>query len=181
MPNLINEAIRREYEEAFSEDLDTLFLQPVGMTVEDVNAFRGKLGEAKLRMHVLRGSLARSALKSNGLDGLDGVFAGPAALVVAESDGVDGVAITASRVVDAWKKATGNELPAVKGGVMEGRVLDEAQAAALAELPTKPELQSRLSGQIIGPAARLSAQFTAPATRIAGAIKSHIDKLEAEG
>jgi len=179
MPNLINEAIRSEYEKSFSEDLDTLFLQPVGMTVEDVNAFRGKLGEANLRMHLLRGSLALATLKGCGLEGLDSVFAGPAALIVAESDDVEGVAITASRVVEAWQKETGNELPAVKGGVMEGVVLDQAQASALAKLPTKVDLQSRISGQIIGPAARLSAQFTAPASRIAGAIKSHIEKLEA--
>jgi large subunit ribosomal protein L10 len=181
MPNLINVAIRREYEDALTGELDTLFLQPVGMSVEDVNAFRGKLGEANLRMHLLRGSLAQAVLKDNGFDGLDGVFAGPAALVVAESDDVEGVAITASRVVEAWLKDTGNELPAVKGGVMDGMVLNEAQAAALAKLPTKADLQSRISGQITGPAATLSAQFTAPASRIAGAIKSHIDKLEDEG
>ena len=179
MPNLINEAIRREYESSFTEDLDTLFLQPVGMTVEDVNAFRGKLGEANLRMHLLRGSLAQAALKGCGIDGLNSVFAGPTALITAETDDVEGVAITASRVVEAWLKDTGSELPLVKGGVMDGMVLDPAQASALAKLPTKADLQSRISGQIIGPAARLSAQFTAPASRIAGAIKSHIEKLEA--
>jgi large subunit ribosomal protein L10 len=181
MPNLINEAIRREYEEAFSGDLDTLFLQPVGMSVQDVNAFRGKLGEAQLRMSLLKGSLAQAAMTSNGLEGLDDLFAGPAALIFAESDDVEAVAIAASRVVEAWKKDTGNKLPVIKGGVMDGLVLDEAQAVALAKLPTKPELQSILSGQIIGPAAKLSSQFKAPAARIAGAIKSHIEKLEGEG
>lgn len=178
MPNLINEAIRQGYEDAFSEDLDTLFLQPVGMNVEDVNAFRGKLGDAQLKMCVVKGSLAQSAMESNGLSGLDDLFAGPAALVFADGDDVDAVAIAAARVVEAWKKETGNDLPGIKGGVMDGLVLDEAQARALAKLPTKVELQSILSGQITGPAANLSAQFTAPAARIAGAIRSHIEKLE---
>ena len=182
MPNLINQAIAAEYDATFTEEaLDTLFLQPVGMEVEDVNLFRAKLGEAKLRMRLVKSSLVRRTLEARGLSEFGDIFAGPAAVVVAEEEGVDGVAITAAKVVEAWRKETGNDLPAVKGGLMEGGVLDADAATGLAKLPGKPELMSRISGQIIGPAATVVGQIVAPARNIAGAVKSHIDKLEGEG
>ncbi|RKY22631.1 MAG: 50S ribosomal protein L10 [Planctomycetota bacterium] len=182
MPNLINREVSREYESVLIEDLDTLVLQPVGMTVEDVNAFRGKLSEAGLRMRLVKGSLARRIMESRGLSGLDDLFDGPAAVVEPEQREieVEGVAITAARVVEAWLKESGGELPQVKGGVMDGEVLDGSAAARLAKLPTKPEMQSILAGQIVGPARTLSAQFTAPGAALAGALKTRIESLEDE-
>lgn len=181
MPNLINRVVSSEYESLFVGELDTLLLQPVGLSVEQSNAFRGKLHESGLRMTVVRGALARRIFEARGLSGLDAMFEGPSAVVMADSDDVECVAITASRVVEAWRKETKAELPAVKGGLMDGEVLNADQAAKLAKLPTKPDLQSRISGQIIGPASRLSSQFIAGGARIAGAIKTHIKNLEGEG
>lgn len=180
MPNLINQAIAAEYDATFDDEgaIDTLFLQPVGMEVQDVNAFRVKLGEAKLRMRLVKSSLARRTLEARGLSGFGDIFSGPAAVIVPDEEGLDGVAITAAKVVEAWRKETGNELPAVKGGVMEGLLLDAAAATSLAKLPGKPELMSTISGQILAPAAKLAGQIVAPARNIAGAIKSHIEKLE---
>lgn len=181
MPNLINREVSREYESVFTDDLDTLVLQPVGMSVEQTNAFRIKLSEAGLRMRLVKGTLARRAMESHGLSGLDFLFEGPTAVVQADADaGVEGVAITASRVVEDWAKSTGTELPAVKGGVMEGEVLDGPAAARLAKLPTKAAMQSTLAGQILGPGRTLSAQFIASGGRLAGALKSRIESLEGD-
>jgi large subunit ribosomal protein L10 len=113
------------------------------------------------------------------LTGVEPLFEGPSALILGQ-DGADveAAAIAASRVVEAWRKQSGNELPVVKGGFMEGEVLDANQAKALAKLPTKAELQSKLLAQILSPGAKLSGQLVAGGSRIAGAIKSHIEKLE---
>lgn len=176
MPNIINEAIAQEYDGIFTEDLDGLFVQPVGLSVEDVNEFRGKLAEANLRMQVVKGTLARRALEAHGLAVQDALFEGPSALIVADGE-TDGAAIAAARVLEDWSKG-GKDLPAIKGGVLEGELLGPDQAKGLAKLPTRAEMQSIISGQIIAPAARLAAQLTAGGAKIAGAIKSHIEKLE---
>lgn len=176
MPNIINEAIANEYTELFSEDLDGLLVQPVGLSVADVNDFRSKLAEANLRMQVVKGTLARRALESHGMQVQDQLFIGPSALIVADGE-TDGAAIAAARVLEDWAKG-GHELPAVKGGVLEGEVLGPDQAKSLAKLPTRAEMQSIISGQIIAPAAKLSGQLVAGGGKIAGAIKSHIEKLE---
>jgi large subunit ribosomal protein L10 len=189
MPNLVNESITAEYEGTLKGDLDALFVQPVGLSVEDVNVFRGKLDEANLQMRLLKGSLARRILEAEGLTDVAPLFDGPAAVISsghfgtpqAEAAEVDCVAITASRVIAAWRRETKNALPEVKGGIMEGEVLDGTRATALAKLPTKEALQATVSGQITSPGSTLSAQLIAAGGRIAGAIKSHIEKLEEAG
>lgn len=183
MPNLVNESITAEYGELVSEQLDALFVQPVGLTVEDVNAFRGKLAESSLRMQLVKGSLAKRVLVDRGFSDFDPLFEGPAALILAENgDGdVDSAAIAGSRVLEAWRKETGNPLPEIKGGIMDGDVLDQSQAKALAKLPTKADMQSILVGQILGPGRSLSGQMIAGGSRIAGAIASHVEKLEQDG
>ncbi len=179
MPNIVNVSIASEYERRLSGGVDALLVQPVGMTVEDVNSFRGLLEEAQLSMQVVKGSLARRALEAQGLSGIESLFEGPSALILGLEDvEVEGAAIAAARVIEKWRKESGNELPAVKGGFMEGEVLDSDRAKALSKLPTKQEMQSKLLGQILSPASTLSGQFTARGSKIAGAIQSHIEKLE---
>jgi large subunit ribosomal protein L10 len=181
MPNIVNEAITAQYERELMTEVDALVVQPVGLTVQQVNAFRGRLAAAHLRMQLVRGALAQRLLESQGLTGLDPLFEGPAAMIVGnEVDGqrIDGAAIAASRVLAAWRKETGSELPALKGGIMEGEVLGAAAAGALAKLPTKRDLQARILGQILSPGRKISGQLIAGGARIAGAIKSHIAKLE---
>lgn len=179
MPNIVNKSITREYEHRLGSDVDVLLVQPIGLSVEEVNVFRGMLDEAQLSLRVVKGSLVRRVLESQGLTGVEPLFEGPSALIIGQDDvDVEGAAIAAARVVEAWHKQSGSELPEVKGGIMEGEVLDANQATALAKLPTKAELQSKLLGQILSPGTNLSGQFIAGGSRIAGAIKSHIEKLE---
>ncbi|MCB9897130.1 MAG: 50S ribosomal protein L10 [Planctomycetes bacterium] len=180
MPNIVNRAITAEYEELFTSELDALMVQPVGLSVAEANAFRGMLAESKLRMQVVKSTLAKRVLESRGFQLDESVFAGPSALILA--DGIEeGAAIAAARAVEAWRKKSGKDLPLVKGGVMDGQILGPSQAEGLSKLPTKAEVQSRLLGQILSPAAKLSSQLVSGGRKIAGAIKSHIEKLEDAG
>lgn len=179
MPNVVNVAIHAEYEKLFAGTVDGLFVQPLGLSVEDVDAFREKLAKDKLRMQVLKGSLAQRVLAARGLVGLDEVFKGPSAIIVAEEgQDVDSAALAASRTLAAWRKESGKDLPAIKGGVLEGQVLDRKAAGLLEKMPTRRDLQARLAGQIVGPGRRLGGQVVAAGGRVAGAIRSHITNLE---
>jgi len=182
MPNILNEAITAEYESLFDEDLDALFVQPVGMSVEDVGAFRAKLRESSLQMRVVKNSLARRVLGNLGFEPEDDMFAGPSAMIIAaEGAEVDAVAISAAKIVAAWVKESKKELPVVKGGVMEKMVLDGAAAADLKRLPGKEELRSIIVGQIVGPGSKLSAQLIGPGGALASQIEKHKDNQEAAG
>ena len=180
MPNIVNRAITAEYEELFTSELDALMVQPVGLSVADANAFRGMLAQSNLRMQVVKSTLALRVLKSRGFDVDASIFAGPSALILADGQ-VEGAAVAASRAIEAWRKKSGKDLPAVKGGVMDGMILGPGQAESLAKLPTKAEVQSKLLGQILSPASKLSSQLVSGGRKIAGAIKTHIEKLEGNG
>lgn len=182
MPNLVNTTIVSEYEELFGGSLDALFVQPLGLGVDEVNEFRARLGESNLRMQVVKNSLARRVLSDRGLADLDSLFDGPSAVILPEADAdVDAAAITAAKVVAQWRKDAGTELPALKGGVMEGEVLDADKAKALEKMPGRAELQSLIVGQILGPGRKLAAQIIGPGGSIAGAVKTHIENLEKAG
>jgi large subunit ribosomal protein L10 len=179
MPNVMNLAIHAEYEKLFAGTLDGLFVQPLGLTVEQVDDFRDRLAKSHLRMQVLKGSLAKRALEARGLSQAAAVFEGPVAFIGAvEGQTVDCAAIAAGKALQAWLKESGKELPVLKGGMLEGQFLDKKAAAGLHAMPTKRDLQARLVGQILGPGRRLAAQFPAAGGRIAGALKTHIGNLE---
>lgn len=182
MPNIVKDAIRKEYETLLPEQLEALFVQPVGMSVGDSHAFRMKLADNKLRMRVLKNSLAQQMLAERGLEQTDFLFVGSSAVILPmEGEDVDAPAITAAKLVAAWWKDTGTQRPEVKGGVIEGTLLDGTQAADLKKLPGKGELLSIISGQIQGPGRALSGQFIAAGGRVAGAIKTHIENLGEAG
>lgn len=179
MPNILNEAIATEYEALIGGSDDLLFVQPVGMSVGDADRFRRKLAERSLRMRVIKGSLARRALAGRGLTETGALFDGPSAVITAApGERVDGVAITAAKLLAAWLKESGGELPAFKGGLLDGELLDGARAKSLQKMPGKPEVLATISGQILGPGRRLSGQLIAGGARIAGAVKTHIANLE---
>lgn len=181
MPNLLNEAIHSEYEGVLTEDLDTLIVQPVGMTVEAVNDLRSKLRESGLEMRVVKNSLASRILGDRGFEGVDAILSGPSAMILPKDEGVEAVAITAAKVVVAWRKDAGGDFPTIKGGIMERNVLGEADAQALEKMPSKAEVQATLVAQILAPARKLAAQLTASGGKLASQIQTHIDNQEKAG
>jgi len=177
MPNRINVAIANEYEDLLHEDLEALFVQPVGLTVMQATSLRNALREAALSMHLVRSRLALRQLEAQGLTGTAPIFEGPAAVIVGD-DGQDGTAITAAKAVAAWRKEHKLDLPAIKGGVLEGQVLVGEAARALETMPGREEVMATLSGQILAPGRRLASQLTAPGGRIASALETIIGKQE---
>lgn len=180
MPNRVNVAIAQEYESLIVEELDALFVQPIGLTVMQANSLREMLRKAELSMRVVRGRLALRRLEAQGLTGAAPIFEGPAAVIVS-NDGQDGTAIAAAKAIAAWRKQHNLELPQIKGGVFERQVLVGEAARALETMPGRAELLATLSAQILAPGRRLASQLIAPGGRIAGALKQIVDKQESAG
>jgi ribosomal protein L10 len=57
-------------------------------------------------------------------------------------------------------------------------MLDYKAAEALARMPSRAELQSRILGIAMAPGSRLAAALTGPWTYMAGCIKAVADRLE---
>ena len=115
-----------------------------GLNVKQVTELRSKLREAGVEMKVLKNSLTRRATEQANLTELDQYLVGPTAVVFGKED-----AVAPAKIMMEYAKKF--EKLNVKGGVVEGKVVSEAQIKALAELPNRDGMLSMLLSVLQAP------------------------------
>ena len=115
-----------ELKEAFSASNATVLTEYRGLTVKSIKALRRALGE-DATYAVAKNTLTQIAAKEAGIEGLDEQLTGPTAIAFINGD----VATVAKGLRDFAKD---NPLLVIKGGVMDGRVLDADEVKKLADL-----------------------------------------------
>lgn len=129
-----------------------------GISVADDTALRKELREAGVKYSVVKNSLLTFAAKDAGLDGLEEVFSGTTAIATSEDDYA-----AAARILG--KYAEDHENFKIKGGFMDGKVVDLDTIVALSKLPSREVLLATV----------LSA-FNAPIASFARAVQAIVDK-----
>lgn len=115
-----------------------------GLTVEHMTTFRSRLRAVGARYVVVKNTLARRALVASDISGLDGeVFAGPTGLVMVGPD-----PLPAAKVISEFVKE--HQKPAVKVGLVDGRVMDPAYLQRLGEIPSREVLLGQFVGGLNG-------------------------------
>lgn len=115
-----------------------------GLSVSQLEALRNELRKEEVEMHVLKNTLVQKAAESLGLSELDSQLTGPNAYVFSKKDAVSGPKVLV-------KFARKHEKLIIKGGVIEGKVVDEAQVKTIAQLPNKEGMLSMLLGCLTSP------------------------------
>jgi large subunit ribosomal protein L10 len=105
-----------------------------GLTVAEITELRRKLAEKNARFGVFKNTMVRRALKENNIEGLDEFLEGPNAFVFSPE--------TSSGVNIIYKYSRAHENLVLKGGYVEGQVVDAKGLKAVAKLPTKEQLLS---------------------------------------
>ena len=117
-----------------------------GLTVEQDTELRKQLREAGVTYKVYKNTMMNFAFKGTDCEGLSDLLNGPSALAVSKED-----ATAPARILCEFaKKAPKLE---VKGGVVEGKVLDVAGLGEVAQIPSREVLLSRLFGSFQSPIA----------------------------
>jgi large subunit ribosomal protein L10 len=108
-----------------------------------------------------------------GIQTLEAYLEGPTAVAFVEGD----VVTAAKRVVDAGKR-----YPALilKGGYLDGRVLDAAEAASLATLESRDVMLSRVAGLLKADLSRAAASLQAVQSKFLRLLDAYKDKLPAD-
>jgi large subunit ribosomal protein L10 len=118
-----------------------------GVKTPELNDLRGKLRPLQGRCRVIKNTLAKIAFKNRGINGLEAFLDGPSAVVITKGDAMAGF----KAVVD-FVKAHRNIK--IRGGFVDGRVVQSAEIKTMASLPTKPVLLAlalqRLQGHLYG-------------------------------
>ncbi len=130
---------------AIQESNGLVFTDFSGSSVKSLEGLRGALREDGSRYQVVKKTLFNKALQSMGvevsLDELPGNLG-----VVFATDPVSGAKASA----DFAKKAKKDSFKIV-GGLLEEKILTDAQVTALAKLPSKEQLQGQVVGTIAAP------------------------------
>ena len=120
-----------------------------GLTVEEDTELRKQLRAAGVTYKVYKNTMMNFAFKGTDFEGLAPYLNGPSAMAYSTSD-----ATAPARVIAEFaKKAKALE---IKAGVVEGNVYDAKGMEAIANIPSRDVLISRLLGSMQSPMANFA-------------------------
>ena len=153
------------------EGSDALLLTEYrGLTVSEITELRKSLREGGASFSVIKNTLMRRALEQTDAAELGSLFDGPSAVAFVQEDPV----AAAKSVTAAAKK-----FPALvlKGGFVEGRLLNAEEAKSLADLESREVMLSKLAGLMKGEMSRAAAVFQATQARFLSLLEAFKAKL----
>lgn len=140
-----------------------------GLNVKRMTELRRRFRRAGVEYVVIKNTLALRAVNESGLAGER--LRGPTGLVV----GSDPVA--AAKVLTDFAREN-DQRPAIKGGLLDGRVIAEAQVKALASLPSREQLLAELAGGFQAPMAAFAGALNGLLYMFAGALEALREQRE---
>jgi len=132
-----------------------------GLNVKRMTELRRRLKRAGVDYVVIKNTLALRAVNESGLVGEQ--LKGPTGLVV----GKDPVA--AARVLTEFAKEF-EDRPSVKGGLLQGKAINNAQVKRMASLPSREQMLADLAASMQSPMAAFVGALSGPLYMFAGAL-----------
>ncbi|GAB3700924.1 50S ribosomal protein L10 [Mariniluteicoccus flavus] len=151
-----------ELKELFSSSQAAVLTEYRGLTVAALKELRRSLGE-DATYAVTKNTLTQIAAKEAGIEGLDDQLTGPTAIAF-----INGDVATVAKGLRNFSKD--NPLLVIKGGVMEGKILDANGVKALADLESREVLLAKLAGGMKANLNKAAYVFAAPASKLARAL-----------
>jgi large subunit ribosomal protein L10 len=146
-----------------------------GMTVQKDQELRNQLREAGVSYEVVKNTLARKAAEGTVLEQAADQFKGVTAVALSQQDPVG-----LSKAIAKFTKAN-PEIFKFKVGIVEGKVVALRDVEAIASLPSKEELISKIMFLVNAQAQRLATVTNAFASNLAIVIVKVRAQKEAQG
>ncbi|MBQ7965200.1 MAG: 50S ribosomal protein L10 [Ruminococcus sp.] len=151
-------AVVAELVERINNSVTGVLVSYKGISVADDTALRKELREAGVKYTVVKNTLLSRACEETNLTGLQCTLEGTTALATSDED----YAAAARILANYAKKSKTFEL---KGGYLDGEVVDMATVDKLAKLPSRDILLANVLGA-----------FQAPIASFARAVQAIVDK-----
>jgi large subunit ribosomal protein L10 len=113
-----------------------------GLTVESDNKLRREFRAVGCEYHVVKNTLLGMAVKGTPMEVLEPLLAGPTAIAFSTED-------PSAPAKAATKVARGESKFVIKGGFIEGKLLDQKGVEALSALPGKDEARATLLATLL--------------------------------
>ncbi len=147
-----------------------------GLTMSEIDELRTKLLETGARFSVVKNTLTRLAAEAAGTKELLDFVEGPTAIAFLD---VEGDPVAAAKVLS--DTARRHDVLVIKGGILDGAVVSDAEVKSLATLPPTDVLQAQLVSAVSGPLIMIVGLFTAPVRDLVNIVDARIKQLEEEG
>jgi len=147
-----------------------------GLSVKEIDDLRTKLLETGVRYTVVKNTLTRLAAEQAEAKDLLELLDGPTAIAFLDGD-ADPAA--AAKVLN--EVAGTGKILVIRGGLLDGNTITEADVKSLASLPPTDVLRAQLAGALAAPLATIVGLFTAPLRDLVGVIDARIKQLEEQG
>ncbi len=148
-----------ELAEKFTNSQATVLTEYRGLSVAALKELRRSLGE-DATYAVTKNTLTQIAAKQAGVEGLQEHLIGPTAIAFITGD----IATVAKGLKNFSKD---HPLLVIKGGVMEGKLLDADGVKRLADLESREVLLAKLAGGMKANLNKAAYVFAAPASKLA--------------
>ncbi|MEK0182518.1 MAG: 50S ribosomal protein L10 [Oscillatoriales cyanobacterium] len=166
----VKNEIIADLKQTLSESQLVIAIDYKGLTVAEITDLRRRLRPKGSSCQVAKNTLMRIAVEGNETwQPMQELLTGTSAFLFVQED--IGGAIKAYQEFQKVSKKT-----ELRGGVMEGRVLKEADVKALADLPSKEQLMAQIAGAINGVATKLAVGINQVPTSIARGLKAYAEK-----
>jgi large subunit ribosomal protein L7/L12 len=136
-----------ELHEKFSRAKLAVMTECSGLPVNDITELRKQLRGAKAEFRVVKNTLAARAVDGTTLSEAKPYFKGPMALII----GYDDPVLPTKILRDFIKGEKREEKIKIAVGVLDGKLVQAVQIAAVASLPSKPVLLAMLFSTMQGP------------------------------
>src|SRR6266568_2292679 len=140
-----------------------------GMTVAQDTDLRQKIRETKSQYRVVKNTLVRKAAEGTPVEGVSKAFDGSTAIAYNATDPV-----SLAKALTAYAKT--NPLFVFKAGLVEGRVINLADIAHIAAMPSKEGLIAKLLFLINAPAQRIAIAVNGVARNLAVVLKQAVEQ-----
>ena len=158
-------------------DSETLIVADYrGLTMPEIDELRSRLLEAGARFTVVKNTLTRRAAEAAGKEHVLELIDGPTAIAFLEAEG-DPAAV--AKVLNDTARA--HDVLVIRGGVLEGSLVGDAEIKRLATLPPADVLRAQLAGAVVAPLTTVVGLFAAPLRDLVGVLDARIRQLQEQG
>ena len=159
------QAIITELKQTLSESQLAIVIEYQGLSVAEITDLRRRLRPTGTFCKVTKNTLMRIAVDGdNNWQPMTEFLKGSSVFLLVQND-----MKAAIKAYEEFQKVT--KKTELRGGVMEGRALTEADVKALTELPSKEELMARLAGGLKAIPTKLAVGLNAVPTKLAVGLK----------
>ena len=148
MPNAKNIKKVDELTEKLERAKGVYLTDYIGLNVQDITDLRREFYENDVEYLVTKNTLLKIAANNSNLNDLDSVLNGSTAVAFSYEDPT-----SPARVIKKFTKD--NDLPKVKGIVIDGKLIDGSEFDRIANLPTKEESIAKFAALLQSPLLKL--------------------------